>query len=301
VAFDDPKDLQGTWGDRTGSLAAASVAPEIDTTQKASGAGSLKFTIPANSSADSSGSYFANFSDDLSVQFDGGDDFFVEWRQRFSPEFITTVYDGGMGWKQAIIGAGDLPGCSASSAINVDQGGRCTSSCGPLETVVQNTYLREFPQMYNSCTGSTSHGAYDPFEEAFGAYDFKLQNARSAPYCLYSQRATGFFPPAGNCVGYAPNEWMTFQVEIQIGPRQGDEFQGSHVRMWVAREGSPAELVMDWGPYNLTAGDPAQGLRFGKIWLLPYDTGKNSAQTNPTAYTWYDELVISRARIADPK
>jgi hypothetical protein len=40
--------------------------------------------------------------------------------------------------------------------------------------------------------------------------------------------------------------------------------------------------------------------KFGKIWLLPYHTNKSPAQVHPTAFTWYDELIISRTKIADP-
>lgn len=300
VGFDATSDITGTFGDIHGILP-GQTTPELDTGVVASGASSLKFTIPTMSPADTSGSYFTNFSDDLSVQFDGDADFFVQWRQRFSPEFIATHYDEGNGWKQAIIGVGDQPGCDASHAISIDGGGHCAPSCTELETVVQNTGQRQFAQMYDSCTGSASHGAYDPFEEPFGDFDFELQNARPAPYCLYSQDADGsHFPPAGSCFGYVADEWMTFQVEIQTGPRQGDEFVGSHVRMWIAREGQPSELVLDWGPYNLTAGDPAKLLRYGKVWLLPYHTNKSAAQDHATAYTWYDELIVSTERIADP-
>jgi hypothetical protein len=299
VGFDQASDIQGTFGDVSGSLAGDS-APELDPAAKASGASSIKFTIGSNSGSDSSGSYFTNFSDDLSVQFDGNADFFVQWRQRFSPEFIDTQYEGGGGWKLAIIGVGDRVGCSASSAISIDGGGNCATSCTELETVVQNTGQRGFAQMYNSCSGSASHGAYDPFEEAFNSYDFKLQNARPDPYCLYSQNGDGYFPPAGNCFGFFPDEWMTFQVEVKTGPREGDEFKDSQVRLWIAREGQPSELVIDWGPYNLTAGDPAKNLLYGKVWLLPYHTDKSSAQAHPTGYTWYDELIVSTSRIDDP-
>ncbi len=48
-------------------------------------------------------------------------------------------------------------------------------------------YLKNFPVMYNSCTGSASHGPYDAFYEHYGARDFKLQNAMPSPFCLYSQ------------------------------------------------------------------------------------------------------------------
>jgi len=259
----------------------------LDTAVKASGGGSLKFTIPANSGSDSSGSYFTNFSNDLSVQFGQNSEFFVQWRQRFSPEFVNTKYAGGDGWKQIIIGTGDKPG-------------QWYASCTALETVLVNTYHRGFPHMYNSCTGSTSHGPYNPFESPFNGSDFKLQNARPSPYCLYSQSSTGYFAPNGNCFGYAPNEWMTFQVHIKIGPRVGDEFVNSTIELSMAREGKPSEPVIAWGPYNLSAGSASENQLFGKLWLLPYNTNKDASATNPVAYTWYDELIISRSKIADP-
>jgi hypothetical protein len=204
--------------------------------------------------------YFTNFARDLSVQFGENSEFYIQWRQRFSKEFINP----GVGWKQAIIGTGDQPGCSASTSA----AGHCYASCTGLEVVTQNSYRRGFAHIYNSCTGSTSHGAYNGFEERFGSYDFKLQNARSSPYCLYSQGSTNprtYLPPTGNCFGYFPDEWMTFQVRIKTGPRVNDEFTNSYVQPWIAREEQAAEPVFNWGPYNLTAGPPAQNQRFGKI------------------------------------
>lgn len=295
VGFDTPSDLVGTWGDNHGSLVGNDNVPALDAAVKASGASALRLTT-SSSSANSGGSYFTNFSDDLSVQFGASSTFYVQWRQRFSASFLRLAPPGGGGWKMAIIGAGDHPGCQASTSSN----GKCTSSCTALEVVTQNLVHRGFPAMYNSCTGSTSHGAYDPFEEPFAPYDFKLQNARPAPYCLYSQAGTSYFPPDGNCAGFAPDEWMTFQVMIQTGPRVGDEWVGSHVRLWIAREGQPSELALDWGPYNLTAGAPAENLAFGKVWLLSYDTNQMAPVVLTPGQTWYDELIISRSRIADP-
>jgi len=274
----------------------------LDATIKASGASSLKMTIPSNSGADTSGSYFTNFSPDLLTQFGENAEFYIQWRQRFSPEFLNTFYTS-EGWKQVIITGGDLPGCTASATAT----GFCRSSCIANGVVMQNVSLRGFSQMYDSCTGSTSHGPYDPFEEPFisaAGADFKLQNGRPTPFCLYSQGSTNpprYFPPSGNCIGYFPNEWMTFQVRIKTGPRLNDEWVNSFVTLWIAREGQPSQLAIDWGPYNLTAGSTADDLKFGKIWLLPYQTNKDPAQVHPTAFTWYDELIISRAQIADPR
>jgi hypothetical protein len=90
-------------------------------------------------------------------------------------------------------------------------------------------------------------------------------------------------------------------VHIRLGPRVGDEFKDSYVELWVGREGRTSELATKWGPYNLTAGNSSESQRFGKIWLLAYNTGKSSGQATPVGYTWYDELIISRQRIADPE
>ncbi len=291
IGFDDAASIAGRWGDASGITAGDSTAPTIDFDVKASGAGSLKFTIPSNSGSDSSGTFFTNFANDLSVQFGGDQEFYVQWRQRFSSELISTKYQGAGGFKQIIIGTGDQPG-------------KVYSSCSDLEVVMFSYEQEGFPAMYNSCSGSKSHGPYDGFYQPFGAYDFKLQNGRPSPYCLYSQGSTSpksYFAPQGNCFGYVANEWMTFQVRIKLGPRVGDEFVGSQVTLWMARQGQPAQLVIDWGPYNLTAGPQGENQRFGKLWLLPYNTGKSPAQSHPTAYTWYDELIVSRSRVVDPQ
>ena len=117
---------------------------------RASGNGSLRFEIPSGSGANTSGSFWLNFSDSLKIQFGEKSEFYVQWVQRFSQEFLGTTYRNGEGWKQAIIGTGDQPG-------------KHYSSCTDLEVVVQNTYQRGFAQLYNSCSGSTSHRGYDPF------------------------------------------------------------------------------------------------------------------------------------------
>jgi hypothetical protein len=116
---------------------------------------------------------------------------------------------------------------------------------------------------------------------------------------LYDNNGQSKFPPSGNCLGYFPNEWMTFQVKIKTGPRSGNEWINSRVTLWVARQNQPSQLVIDF-PFNLTAGSAAEDQKYGKVWLLPYNTNKSSAQVHPTAFTWYDELIISRNQIADP-
>jgi hypothetical protein len=227
---------------------------QVVTDVKASGAGSLRFEVPSNTSADTSGTYWQNFSDDLSVQFGEGQQFFVQWRQRFSREFLSEAR--GCCWKQAIIGEGDRPGVNRFS-------------CTQLELVVtQGTW--GYPTMYHSCGGKDGHS--EGLEETWRS------------------------------VSYRPDQWMTFQVQVKIGRwyRNDQRYhRDSTIRLWVAEEGQPSKLVIDETGYDLANDDPAAA-RYGKVWLLPYQTGKDPARRHPTGYTWYDELVISRSRIADP-
>jgi hypothetical protein len=294
VGFDHPGAIKGRpERDPFGTMKGAA-EPTLDTNVKASGASSLKFTIPSRSAADTSGNFFTNFSDDLSVQFGENEEFFVQWRQRFTKELVSTVYKGGDGFKLIIVGTGDQPS-------------KRHYSCSAL-TIVATTYHQQgFPVLYNSCTGSASHGPYDGFYQPVFAgggsrqvSDFRLQNRRAGPGCLYTHKKNGFLPPQSNCFRYVPDEWMTFQLRVKTGPRVKDEFARSHVSLWMARENEPSELVIEWGPYNLTAGPRAENQRFGKVWLLPYNTGKDPSVSYPVAYTWYDELIISRSRIPDP-
>lgn len=275
-----------------------------DVAVAAEGSSSLKFTIPSNSGADTSGAWFTNFSSDRLTQFGASDIFWVQWRQRFSPCFlfegandsaclsggVPRAFAGGGGWKQAIIGTGDPPTTCTPSSTST-----CESSCSDLETVTQNTFHRGFPQMYNSCSGSASHGPFDAFEINEDG-NIKMQNAIPNPYC--------FYPGTAPCFDYVANEWLTFTVAIKTGPRVNGEFQGSVVQAWVARDGQTPVQTFRWLPspgkttpagYNLTAPG-AQA--FGKIWLLPYNTNKSSSETHPVASTWYDSLIISRTPIA---
>ena len=303
VDFETPIPLSFGGFDNSGILSGDMTTPSLDSTVAASGNSSLKFTIPPNADEGSAGSYFTNFSTDLSTQFGANSEFFVQWAQRFSPEFLAYSDADGNGWKQADIGTGDQ--------LN----GRQFFSCTDTEVVPQNTFYLGFAMMYNSCTGSSSHQAFNNLFEPFGTFDggfqdYKLQNGRPSPYCLRSQAFSNppasFFPPLGNCLGYFANEWMTFEVHIKTGPRgsagvpgasPNDEFVNSYVQLWIAREGQPGQLAISFGPYNLSAGDPADDQKYGKVWLLPYDTGKD--MINPVEMdTWYDNLIISAQPIS---
>jgi len=226
-----------------GSFPGDVTGPVLDATLNASGGtgSSLKYVIPANAGANSSGNYWINFSDDLLTQFGQGGEFYVQWRQRFSPEFITTIYAGGGGWKQAIIGEGDNPGCTSSTAISKDQGGNCAFSCTQLEIVTQNILHREIPQMYHSC--GVKDGNYEPLDVVTAGSSIHPQYATpDLTNCLYPGPYT-----TANCIPYQANQWMTFQVHVKVGTwYQNDHVYhyDSAIHLWIALQGQGSRLAI---------------------------------------------------------
>jgi len=213
---------------------------------------------------------------------------------------LSTIYTGGEGWKQIIVGEGDRP---STTFVN---------SCTDMELVTVDSYLKNVPRMYHSC------GAKDANYESLDYFDPTLGNivVQNGVGCLYP---TYLAPP---CVTYQANQWMTFQMHVKIGTWYQDNKVYKHdstVQLWVAQEGQPASLVIDFSPdpanpscqaqqvsipncktgYDLVNTNPVA--KYGKVWLLPYDTGKDATQVTAAAYTWYDELIISRQKIPDPK
>ncbi len=283
VGFDSPSEISGREGDPSGlEIDPVDVAPVIDPTVKASGNGSLKFTIPSHGSAGSSGSFFADFSEDLSARFGPGEEFYVQWRQRFSREFIKNKYDS-EGWKQIIVGEGDRPG------------GLKRYACSHMEIVVQNYNMRGHPEMYHSCGDKD-----DKYDDLFIWKGSKVI-VQNGVGCAY--------PDFHSCVIYKPDQWMTFQLHVKVGTWYANDQRYHHdstVQLWVAEEGKPSVPVIDFRPEIGTGYDlvnSSEGVdklaKYGKLYLLPYQTGRNILQGMPVAHTWYDELIVSRARIPD--
>lgn len=269
--------------------------PVIDTAIKCSGAGSLRFDIPTNTSSDPCGAWYANFSADLSVLYGENSEFYVQWRQRFNQAFLDTLFldvtDPGRnqgGIKQLIVGTGDAPGVSPYDS----------TSCSDIDVVVQTYYQHRLPIMYNAC------GYYvGMYEHKDG--DYLLQN--QTPSCLYTANQAQDASVNGSCFGWVANEWLTFQIGVKIGTLNTTtrRWDNSEVKLWGGRAGKPSQLLTWWRPgigdyFPLRAGDPAKNQCFGKVWLLPYMTNNDAAVVHALCQTWYDDLIISTAQIADP-
>ncbi len=229
-----------------------------DTTVAAAGStSSLKFITPENAGSDGSGSWVADFSDAYTRNYGANSDFYVQWRQRFSPEFLTNRWAGGGGPKQLSHALGNTPTTTNNSS--------CTAIDIPVQnTAPDNLNAHNFPIAYNSCTGSTSHGPYSGFEDVtaglFGG-DIMFQNYRGKPGCLYGQGPPGpgstFLPPTGNCFGYFADEWMTFQTHVHVGSLRTDK---GHVLTFTRTGTAPAGSGFAQVAPNSTSGTGAGGI-----------------------------------------
>lgn len=307
-----------------------------DPAVRSSGAGSVRFDILSRSNQGSGGNIVIPFGEYYASQFGARDDLWVSWRQRMSPRFLQPyAADGGKGFvtafKQVIIGQGDIPGTGAPGEI-VGQ------ACSEAQIVVVSTppgSTSPYPQGYIECARYLAFEevlkASEVSGDARGSVPRTRQNERrdrlGRSTCVYHPRSLD----QSGCKVYRPDTWMTFMVHISLGPegearssvsgRVQPGYVDSTYELYMALDGEDFELLHrqdgiviprgqyfkggdaatrsnyagSWGP-----GDAHPKARYGKLWLLPYMTGKDPSETTETASTWYDEVIVSRCRIAAP-
>lgn len=232
-----------------------------DTSTKASGNSALRFEIPSNSTSNTSGYFKALFGQD----FGPGQTFYAQWRQRFSPEMLSTKFTSSNGFKQHIFWHGS--------------GGSCTD----VQLVTQNIEQTGFPRMYTAC-GAT--GLYERMADG----DYLLEQGDYT--CTNRQDQPG----ENNCAFYKSNQWITYYYQVTVG-NWGQA--NTVVNAWMAYEGQPMKQWIKF-PNLRIDNDAPSTKKFRQVDLLPYQTGKSGAQSHPTAYIWYDELIISTQPIAAP-
>lgn len=246
----------------------------LDTTIKTSGIGSLRFELPPNANQNISGQWSPLLPpyNGLGFSFGQNSTFYVQFRQRFSPEMLSNTSQWNSRWKQMIVYRG-------------------FSACGAMEltTVHYNwsSYPQNFPIMYTDCgarslntnlDGQTYNHFNPPFLMQQGDFNCEYGNAN-----------------ANDCFYYPTNKWVTFYYKFAIGS-WGQA--NSVIEAWYSVDGQPYKKWINVQNYTLNYNSSPSDT-FNNISLLPYMTGLSPVNT-PTAYTWYDELIVSSQPIAVP-
>jgi len=280
--FDDPTvfvpskwPASGLYPDAGGTIQGV-----MDTTISASGAGSLKFTVPSLAAANSSGYWRQLFTQNLSdgptsaKMYGANATFYLQFRQRFSMEYLTNNWVTGSGsktfWKQDILSNDN-------------------STCGNIELTTVNWNQRRYPTMYSQC------GA-DGFvvDLLNGDYLEEQGDTSTTGYNCHYQTANN---TATSCFTYPADTWVTFYYKVSIGTWGQPN---STIQAWVSVGGGPYTEFVNMTNHTLYEDTPA-GADYDMVTLLTYMTGRSSTvSAGPTAYTWYDELIVSGQPIAAP-
>jgi hypothetical protein len=280
--FDDPAVFTSAKWPASGLYpnANGTIQGTMDTTIAASGAGSLKFTVPSLASANSSGYWRQLFTPNLSdgpanaKMFGANSTFYLQFRQRFSIEYLTNNWVTSSGsktfWKQEIMSNDN-------------------STCGNIELTTVNWNQRRYPTMYSQC------GA-DGFVVDLhnGDYLEEQGDASGNGYNCHYQTANN---TATSCFTYPADTWVTFYYKVSIGTWGQPN---STIQAWVSVGGGPYAEFVNMTNHTLHEDTPA-GADYDMVTLLTYMTGRSSTvSAGPTAYTWYDELIVSGQPIAPP-
>jgi len=250
----------------------------MDTTNTASGGGALRFEIDGLTQAGGAGFWRQAFGQNFGPQTT----FYVQYRYRVDTNFTTidwTAFSGGA--KQSIF----------------HQDGK---TCASIELTTQRIESPNLPIMYTDCG---ARGLYVSPPSPGG-----VPNIGTPPY--YKQQGdsstTGYNCAYGssygtdpNCFNYPANTWMTFYYKVHVG----DWGQpNSTVESWVGLPGQPMKQWINTTGLQLDCNSsPCGSDSYNSVDLLNYMTGKDPTVNHATAFTWYDELIISSQPIAAPK
>ena len=299
VRFDSEAEITNFTTDWQGNTFSDANHVSLDTTNVASGTGSMRFDILKTDGA-SHGQWRWPFG----TEFAEGETFYVQFRQYIPQYYRDHVFSGtqfggpyAAGWKQVIISNN-----RGSNQL--------------FEVVLQNTRHRGLVQGYNR----NSNGDYLGFEDAISTIcsgaDFVYQNQidRGPPVpttCLEErQKRGGLFsygantgapdPETGAFIFY-PDEWVTYYMRIAAGTfGQGSSVKDTQIDLYCARDGDTAYTHLHSELVNLGAKESADNTAFNALWLLPYNTDGTSDAGRQDTYTLYDEVIVSTNPIAVP-
>jgi hypothetical protein len=196
----------------------------------------------------------------IGKNFGTGTTYYVQFRQRFSKEMLKNKW-GETTWKQVLFHNN-------------------SATCSEMEITTVQYYQDGFPMMYTACGArmiATNNGN-PPYLLEQGDYN-----------CWYGQYN------AKSCFFYPADQWVTFYYQVTVGHWGKPD---STVNAWVALDGQGYRQWIKIKDFMLQNDSPGQD--YDTVTLLTYMTAKSTAIEHPTAYTWYDDLIVSTEPIAPP-
>ncbi len=244
----------------------------MDPSNKTSGAGSLMFVIRPHVRANSTGYWRVNFGTYPKLtSFGPHSTLYLQFRLRLDPNMLKFRWNtvSNEGWKVFIV-YGPIPG----------------PSCTGAQFVQENTYQTNVATGYTSCGSPPlfSHDGVPPMLIEQGDYK-----------CRYGHE--GSYAGDSSCFTYPANTWITEYWVVEIG-----DFgkPNTHFMAYIAPQGKPLKRFIDLLNFTFNK-DPSPDDALMSILLQPYMSGADGTKNNPTAYMWFDELIISTKPIAAPE
>ena len=227
-------------------------------------------------------------------QFDQGSEFWLQFDVKWDAGMLTPS-NGGGGIKFFTVDEGILP--DGFNPGSCDNGGNF-----PMQGQIVGTSswagTGRFPSLYHSCgfimyPGNTS-GVYDGLVDIAPDGDTLFQNMVAG--CTYRRVTAG----RDTCVRFVPDVWHTFTLRVKIGTWYKNDFVFKHdsqIDFWMSRPGLPTTYLVSKKNYDLANESPGRA-RYGKLWLLPYDTGRRNSSVD--GKVWYRNVLIADQPLRDP-
>jgi hypothetical protein len=152
-------------------------------------------------------------------------------------------------------------------------------TCAATEITTVNAGARGYLTGYLECgkRGLYTNEGNPPYQLEQGQYP-----------CWWNESG-----PSGKCWYFHPEEWSTLYYKVSIGTWGKPN---STVEAWVARQGQKMEKWIDLPKFVLHTDSEG----FDALTLTQYMTNKDPKVDHPTAYAWYDDLIISAGPIPPP-
>ncbi len=251
-----------------------------DTTVKASGASSYRMEIPGNGGQRPAGNWAQRFG----PAFGPGSTFYVQYAFRADENWLVN-------WDALLESSPKL------SIFHNWAGGTCATE----EITTNNLSGSGAPAMYGEC-GNTSFvtqlDGVTPDPQTNTPYLIQQGFTDSGPtkgYACHNYDPKSGPPYTGNCFYFQANTWYTLYWKIHIGAWGKPN---SSVEAYVGPTGGQLRKFINAINWTLNSNRPADD-GFDALTLTQFMTNAKSVP-HPSAYVWYDELIVSSEPIAPP-